>query len=115
MKKNLIVLVGLLFCTFTMTHTAMARHHGPLFAVQKKLLSLGYDPGPVDGQMGHKTERAIRRFQHDHGLRATGRMDPRTEDKLMHTPAGPPVKPGRNIPHQSEPAHHRAPEPPPAY
>jgi g-D-glutamyl-meso-diaminopimelate peptidase len=29
---------------------------------------LGYNPGPVDGLMGSKTERAIKSFQKDVGL-----------------------------------------------
>jgi peptide/nickel transport system substrate-binding protein len=41
-------------------------------AVQKELVRLGYDPGPLDGQMGPKTQGAIRRFQGDQGLSVDG-------------------------------------------
>lgn len=40
--------------------------------VQSALLRLGYRPGPADGMMGLKTERAIREFQRDSGLPPTG-------------------------------------------
>lgn len=40
--------------------------------VQSALLRLGYAPGPADGMMGPKTERAIREFQQDNGLQETG-------------------------------------------
>ena len=41
---------------------------------QKRLRDLGYDPGPVDGQMGAKTRAAIRAYQKDAGLAANGRL-----------------------------------------
>jgi peptidoglycan hydrolase-like protein with peptidoglycan-binding domain len=41
--------------------------------VQAGLSRLGYDPGPVDGVMGPRTERAIRTYQGDHGLTVDGR------------------------------------------
>ena len=33
---------------------------------QARLRNLGYDPGPIDGIAGPKTERAVRHFQADH-------------------------------------------------
>jgi putative peptidoglycan binding protein/YmgG-like glycine-zipper protein len=41
--------------------------------VQAGLSRLGYDPGPVDGVMGRKTEMAIRSYQRDHHLTVDGR------------------------------------------
>jgi hypothetical protein len=41
-------------------------------AVQKKLLDLGYSPGPIDGVPGTRTRSAIRQFQQSRGLEATG-------------------------------------------
>lgn len=41
--------------------------------VQAALSRLGYDPGPVDGVYGPKTEQAIRLYQRNHGLREDGR------------------------------------------
>jgi peptidoglycan hydrolase-like protein with peptidoglycan-binding domain len=39
---------------------------------QASLKTLGYDPGPVDGQMGQKTITALRAYQTDCGLPADG-------------------------------------------
>ncbi len=43
--------------------------------VQSELLRAGYDPGPADGLMGGRTRDAIARFQTDHGLAVTARID----------------------------------------
>ncbi len=42
---------------------------------QALLQTLGYDPGPVDGQMGPRTREAIMAFQRDHGFEADGRLN----------------------------------------
>ena len=42
---------------------------------QALLRSIGYDPGPVDGQMGPRTRDAIVAFQRDHGLEADGKLN----------------------------------------
>ena len=44
--------------------------------VQRALLTLGYDPGPIDGAMGPSTSRAIRNFQKDSGQEETGEVTP---------------------------------------
>ncbi len=41
--------------------------------VQAGLTKLGYDPGPIDGAMGSRTENAIRTYQGDHKLLVDGR------------------------------------------
>lgn len=40
--------------------------------VQAGLTELGYDPGPVDGVQGPRTEAAIRQYQRDHDLDVNG-------------------------------------------
>ncbi len=45
-------------------------------AVQRLLADLGYSPGPVDGEMGDVTARAISAFQHDRKIAETGRITP---------------------------------------
>lgn len=46
--------------------------HGPVADVQQELTSRGYYLGVVDGLMGPKTRKAIRRFQADAGWKVTG-------------------------------------------
>ena len=41
--------------------------------VQAGLTKLGYDPGPIDGSMGSRTEAAIRDYQRDQKLLVDGR------------------------------------------
>ena len=43
-----------------------------VMAVQKRLVDLGFDPGPADGVVGGKTRSAIRAFQRLANLDATG-------------------------------------------
>ena len=46
---------------------------GPsLIDIQKGLAELGYQPGPIDGQLGAMTRNAIREFQRDRSLAITG-------------------------------------------
>jgi hypothetical protein len=49
---------------------------------QSKLAALGYDPGPADGQLGSRTEAAIRKFQKDARLPGDGRIDDRLVARL---------------------------------
>ena len=46
-------------------------------SVQSKLASGGYYHGQVDGVIGSGSVEAIRRFQADHGLTVTGKIDPK--------------------------------------
>jgi uncharacterized protein (TIGR02594 family) len=46
--------------------------------IQRRLLALGYDPGPTDGVLGRRTIRAIRAFQLDAGLEKDGVAGPKT-------------------------------------
>lgn len=50
--------------------------------VQQQLKTLGYDPGPVDGQEGPKTKAAIAKFQQDKGLVADGIAGAMTTEEL---------------------------------
>lgn len=48
-------------------------------SVQEDLAILGYDPGPADGMMGPRTKNAIRAFESDQGLTATGQVSPQLQ------------------------------------
>ncbi|BCH15555.1 hypothetical protein MesoLjLa_24060 [Mesorhizobium sp. L-2-11] len=48
---------------------------GKVAEAQRILNELGYSAGSVDGEMGSQTRRAIINFQHNTGLRQTGRPD----------------------------------------
>lgn len=46
-----------------------------IIQIQKKLASEGYDPGATDGVWGPQTEAAVRNFQRDQDMDATGQLD----------------------------------------
>ena len=50
--------------------------------IQKRLIEVRYLTGKADGAMGNKTIEAIKRFQQDNGLPATGKPDSETLSKL---------------------------------
>ena len=49
---------------------------------QERLNALGYNVGTPDGAIGPRSKAAIRAFQNDKGLRATGQLDTPTLDAL---------------------------------
>ena len=44
-------------------------------SAQMLLMYRGFDPGPIDGEMGERTQNALRQFQGQAGTRATGDLD----------------------------------------
>jgi hypothetical protein len=56
----------------TITDSAFVR------SVQQALMDRGYNAGAPDGVWGPNTEDALRRFQSNQGLRATGLLDAQT-------------------------------------
>lgn len=57
-------------------------------AAQRLLSQGGYQPGPADGQWGPMTQTAIRSFQRDSGLDATGVLTPELLQNLHRRLAG---------------------------
>jgi peptidoglycan hydrolase-like protein with peptidoglycan-binding domain len=53
-----------------------------LMRVQRRLKELGHDPGPIDGRLGLQTKAALKAFQTDYGLAATGEIDAETRAAL---------------------------------
>lgn len=51
--------------------------------IQRALLARGYDPGPIDGLPGKKTEAAVRAFQRGAGLTVDGDPGPKTQAALQ--------------------------------
>jgi len=69
-------------------------------ALQRRLATLGYQPGPVDGRYGPRTEAAVVRFQATHRLTVDGVAGVRTHAALAT--AEPVLYPGEgNGPHGS--------------
>lgn len=46
--------------------------------VQQKLAEKGMDVGPADGRIGPKTRSAVKKFQQDNGIQATGQLNRQT-------------------------------------
>jgi hypothetical protein len=61
-----------------------------LMQVQRRLKELGHDPGPIDGRLGLQTKAALKAFQTDYGLAATGEIDAETRAALGLGRKGPP-------------------------
>ncbi|HEX4521123.1 MAG TPA: peptidoglycan-binding protein [Gaiellaceae bacterium] len=55
---------------------------GDVLAVQRRLAALGFPPGPLDGQYGPATERAVRRLQAAAGIEIDGIVGPQTRAAL---------------------------------
>lgn len=51
--------------------------------VQARLSNLGFYQGPIDGELGEDTKRALRDFQVVYGLELTGEADAATRSKLV--------------------------------
>jgi peptidoglycan hydrolase-like protein with peptidoglycan-binding domain len=57
--------------------------HGELISrVQQKLLDLGFDAGPVNGDFGEKTQAALAQFQLSRVIPAGGQLDDQTLGEL---------------------------------
>lgn len=66
-----------------------------VFALQERLLELGYDAGRPDGIFGRQTEHALRNFQRDYGLNPDGICGPATLRSLKQL--APKVRGGRPV------------------
>lgn len=50
--------------------------------IQAALKNAGYDPGAIDGKLGPRSKKAIKDFQAANGLKADGKVGPKTWAKL---------------------------------
>ncbi len=55
-------------------------------SIQFALKEAGFDPGPVDGNMGKRTAHAVIQFQKANGLKADGKIGYKTLSKLVDNP-----------------------------
>ncbi len=81
-------------------------------SVQKKLSTLGFYSGSVDGEMGSQTAAAIRRYQLAENLNVTGQLNPQTLKSLgLSMPAVKEAPPqSSNRPSRPQPAPAPVPE-----
>lgn len=86
--RNILISValGLSLCVVA----AFAQDRDSVRQTQQALKDKGYDPGPVDGVNGPKTQAALRQYQQKENLDEDGRIGPKTMDSLgvKHDNAG---------------------------
>jgi len=76
-------LLGMFLCAFG----ALGQSSETVRQAQQALKDKGYDPGPIDGINGPRTEAAVRKYQDKEHLDADGRLGPKTLDSLGVKPA----------------------------
>ena len=74
------VLAGVL--ALSITTRVSAKSSDDVKKAQQSLRDKGYDPGPVDGHMGHRTREAIGQYQKAEDLPRTQHLDEATAGKL---------------------------------
>jgi peptidoglycan hydrolase-like protein with peptidoglycan-binding domain len=57
-------------------------HGAAVKLAQKRLVMRYYDPGPIDGKFGAKTEKAVKQYQGDRLLANDGIVGPKTWARL---------------------------------
>ena len=86
MRTWAFVVTGSLVLVLTAIPGAAQTGTADLERVQKTLKEMGHDPGPIDGVMGSQTSAALRAYQKQHGLDATGQLDAATQARLGAPP-----------------------------
>ena len=79
---------------------------------QEALVEKGFDPGPVDGLWGPKTESALVSFQEKQGFFASGLLDRQTRRSLFSSKGGSAPQKTASVKPQAKAAPTKAPEPP---
>src|SRR5512134_4189854 len=78
----LLVLLALPLGSVAMAQGADHPYTGFISEVQEKLRSLGFDPGPVNGDFGFDTQAALAQFQLSRTIPASGQLDDQTLEVL---------------------------------
>ena len=84
MKKTCTVAFFLLVASFIfLSFVVLAGlYNKDVFNTQRQLKNLGYNAGAIDGIWGKNTKKAIKQFQSNKELSATGELDEKTKEKL---------------------------------
>lgn len=82
MKPSARLMLLLVIFLLLSAYSHASSYNPDVYQAQKKLEALGYDPGKADGIYGKATEQAVKRYQRDYGIPATGLLDRQTLDKL---------------------------------
>ena len=53
---------------------AIMLHRSEVADIQKALIDAGYNPGPIDGVLGHRTRGALAKFQDHNNMNGNGRI-----------------------------------------
>ena len=73
------VLAAAMLCTGP---NLLAQGSDPVRQAQQALKDKGFDPGPIDGRYGPKTSDAVRRYQKQNNIVASGRLGGDTYESL---------------------------------
>src|SRR5262245_40469185 len=68
--------------SFKFTQKEIRQMQHEIRQAQQALGDKGYTVGKVDGVLGHRTAQALRKFQRQQGIPATGRIDGQTASAL---------------------------------
>ncbi len=93
MRKYRGILAGVVIAQMLIASPVFAQDAN-VMAAQQALQLQGFDPGPADGLWGSKTEQAVRGFQQEKGLLATGKLDAATARRLGVQPYTPAARTG---------------------
>lgn len=89
LNRGFVLLLCLVLLVIIFTEQAQAAERNRvIYHAQMRLLHKGYKPGPIDGVMGKKTQRAIANFQWDNGLSVSSVLDEPTMKALGLTTFG---------------------------
>ena len=98
----LVAVFALTLCLQGTISTASAEEGASLVRkIQEALKAQGFDPGPLDGFWGSKTESALKEFQESKGLEGSGKFTPKTKRNLFSSAEGsasPAAHPGKSAP-----------------
>jgi len=86
MKQCFITVIVANLFVLSLSLPAFAQSSPEIYQVQKALQNLGYNPGSLDGYGGKATENAVKQFQRDYDMPATGLVDAQTKSKLGVVP-----------------------------